>query len=828
MRKPDVVRLDHGRFPVNALFVLIIAALALVTIGLSGVIVVRFAASVRAAAEREMARAAGDVTFALEREIANATNVLTALKGSDRLHSGDIAAFHQTAVAVARDVGIEFVLRDLHSDEQVLNTAVPWGAPLMRGIPFPISGSERRSFEAGRPILSDVFFGPVTHRKMVAVLMPIGAPGAWDYSLAAVIGLDRFAALLSQSRLESDWVVTIMDRKGTIVARSRDNDKFAGELAGSVGAINSATDSGYATGPNREGLTFVWAYRRSEVTGWIVGVGMPSEILEAPLVSGIVGMLVIGVVVVLAAVFVGFRASGPVARRFYELRDALTVMQNGGDRGPRQEPAPFVEMSRVLAAATAELLAVEDRRRYIQSAAEVGVWQWDLGTNEETWTARYRQIIGAPDDVVPSLDNFLAQVHPHDRGATAEAVKRNLATGESSDWECRIIRADNGEERWIHFKARVERDGSGRPLRSLGVAIDVTARNRAAQQIEDSAARLRALVETVTDGVMLIDAGGDVILFNPACERLFGYPAADVVGRNISMLIPPQRDDHDRRTEDFPPNGMLEIIGGGREVSGRRRDGTPFPLTLSVGEVKRDGQLLFVGIIHDLTAHKAEQRERDDLRRRLMEAHEQERQRLARELHDETGQLLTAALMEIKNVERLVEEAPRGRLRRLRADLEDMGRSLHRFAWELRPTSLEDLGLERSLANYLADWSARSGLHVDFHCKAGALAAVPSEVATHIYRIVQEALTNVIKHATGAAMVSVVVDRDRGRLQLTIEDDGGGFAADAAGAASGRLGLAGIRERLSLIAGQLEIKSTPGHGATLFIRIDIDPHEAAA
>ncbi len=121
---------------------------------------------------------------------------------------------------------------------------------------------------------------------------------------------------------------------------------------------------------------------------------------------------------------------------------------------------------------------------------------------------------------------------------------------------------------------------------------------------------LRAVVDTAVDGVILIDAIGGVLMFNPACEKLFGYSAAEVLGQNVKMLMPPPyRDGHDGYLENYVHTGVKKIIGIGREVTGRRKNGTTFPMDLSVGEAQSDGKAIFVGIIHDLTERKRADRE---------------------------------------------------------------------------------------------------------------------------------------------------------------------------------------------------------------------------
>jgi signal transduction histidine kinase len=150
---------------------------------------------------------------------------------------------------------------------------------------------------------------------------------------------------------------------------------------------------------------------------------------------------------------------------------------------------------------------------------------------------------------------------------------------------------------------------------------------------------------------------------------------------------------------------------------------------------------------------------------------------------------------------------------------------VHHLAWELRPAALDDLGLQAALHNYAEKWSERSGVAVDFHGGGLERQRLPPEVETTIYRIVQEALTNVLKHAA-ARRVSVIVERRREHVLVIVEDDGRGFDVEAvayAPAAARGLGLLGMRERIALVGGALDFDSAPGDGATVRARIPVVP-----
>jgi signal transduction histidine kinase len=245
--------------------------------------------------------------------------------------------------------------------------------------------------------------------------------------------------------------------------------------------------------------------------------------------------------------------------------------------------------------------------------------------------------------------------------------------------------------------------------------------------------------------------------------------------------------------------------------------GLPGPLvvpTVEIQEVYELGQS-FIGAHYLIDQRTAE---RDDLRRRIMSAQEEERLRLAHDLHDQTGQSVSAAILELKAIEGLVDEKARDRVRFLRKQLDELGQMLHRVAWELRPASIDELGLTNALENYLGEWSKKHAIKVDFHCADANLDRRSNEIRTTIYRVIQEGLTNVAKHATNANQVSIVIGVSEATLHLTIEDNGRGFDPTAL---TTRLGLAGMRERLLLVGGHLKIESSPSTGTTIFARIPL-------
>lgn len=211
---------------------------------------------------------------------------------------------------------------------------------------------------------------------------------------------------------------------------------------------------------------------------------------------------------------------------------------------------------------------------------------------------------------------------------------------------------------------------------------------------------------------------------------------------------------------------------------------------------------------------------RNDLQRRLALAREDEQRRTARDLHDQVGQTLSALMLAIKAACEL-QAIPAAAISRLEDALrlaEVLGRDVHEIATRLRPAVLDAFGLHAALRQLLAEWSARCAVSVDFEAEWLRERRFPAEIETALFRVVQEALTNVARHAQ-ATHVSVVVEHDRGQLIAVVEDDGTGFSVDSV--EPGRSGLVGMRERVTLVGGTLDFESEPAGGTTVIVTIPI-------
>jgi PAS domain S-box-containing protein len=341
-------------------------------------------------------------------------------------------------------------------------------------------------------------------------------------------------------------------------------------------------------------------------------------------------------------------------------------------------------------------------------------------------------------------------------------------------------------------------------------------RKRAASALRDSAERLRAILETAVEGIITIDERGIIESFNLAAERIFGFTAAEVIGKNISVLMPsPHRKRHDSYLANYQHTGHAKIIGIGREVVGRRKDGSVFPMDLSVSEVRLAERRLFTGFIRDIT-------ERKRLEREILEISEREKRRIGHDLHDGLCQHLAGVemmsqVLEQKLSARSADAARRaGEIARNVREAISQTRSLARG---LSPVTLDSEGLRSALQELAETTGKIFGVSCRFDCDPPVFVA-DQAVATHLFRLAQEAIANAIKHGR-AKRVSLQLTSGRGRVILKVDDDGAGFPAEIF--KSKGMGLRIMQSRVGMMDGTLAIERSPGGGTRVICSVPNRP-----
>ena len=362
---------------------------------------------------------------------------------------------------------------------------------------------------------------------------------------------------------------------------------------------------------------------------------------------------------------------------------------------------------------------------------------------------------------------------------------------------------------------------------------DITERMRAEALLARSEARLRGILDSAMDAVITVDDQQKVVLFNAAAEKMFGCPQEQAMGAPLAWFIPDRfRDAHARHVDDFGATGVTSRrMAGARVVMGLRRNGEEFPIDASISQLTDGTSRFYTVVLRDVSERmltlESLARSKEELRElasAASSAREHEQSRIACELHDELAQAMSALKMDLS----LIRSSSSGedvslakRLDRMEAQIDATIAAMRRIAADLRPLTLDDLGLAPAIESLVQDFQRRSGVRCELVIADPDL-ELPGAHATAVFRIVQESLTNVGKHAK-ASNVEVVIGEDPEGIIVAVRDDGVGFAIDGPRKPQS-YGLLGVRERAYLLGGQTRIVSAPGKGTEIEVRL---PHAAA-
>jgi two-component system, LuxR family, sensor kinase FixL len=328
--------------------------------------------------------------------------------------------------------------------------------------------------------------------------------------------------------------------------------------------------------------------------------------------------------------------------------------------------------------------------------------------------------------------------------------------------------------------------------------------------MREAIVRLRSVVETAADGIITIDERGIIDSINPAGARMFGYAPRELIGRNVSMLMPqPHSGEHDRYLADYLRTGKAHIIGVGRELQALRRDGTTFPMRLAVSEMTLSGRRQFTGIVADLT-------ERRRLERQVLESATAEQRRIGQDLHDGLCQQLSAMEFSIELMRRKSTQGnpvDPAQLQKLQHLIRDSITQLRQLAHGLQPVHFRAGGLPEALRELASATSDRFRITCRARCAPGARVDDPT-TADHLYRIAQEAVGNAIKHGKAATVYVRLATPSQGGLALVVADNGVGFGAPDVLRQSRGMGLRIMKYRADAIGADFHIhRRRRGRGA---------------
>lgn len=288
----------------------------------------------------------------------------------------------------------------------------------------------------------------------------------------------------------------------------------------------------------------------------------------------------------------------------------------------------------------------------------VGTWDFDFSTQILAVSNAMCALLGLPAGWLLDYDSFLSLLDPRDRDATIEALQRSVETGAPLDVQCRVntpLKASH----WLRLRAGVIRNEAGSNRRLSGIALDIDEEKRLEEALRLREEHLRSILDTVPDAMVVIDEGGIIQFFSRAAERLFVCTESEAIGTNVSTLMPePDRTRHDGYLARYQSTGDRHIIGIGRIVTGKRKDGSTFPMHLSVGEMRSGGRRYFTGFVRDLTEQQQTEARLQELQSELVHVSRLSAMgEMASALAHEINQPLAAISNYMKGSRRLLESS---------------------------------------------------------------------------------------------------------------------------------------------------------------------------
>ncbi len=425
-----------------------------------------------------------------------------------------------------------------------------------------------------------------------------------------------------------------------------------------------------------------------------------------------------------------------------------------------------------------------------------------------------------PGDVGRPISNIRPNIECPDLHELIEEVSRTF-----TEQQHEVLDKDG---RWYSMRIRPYRTAENKIDGVLIVLVEIDKLKRSNQALAESEAMVRALVENLLRAILVIDQTGKIVMVNAALEKMFGYHRDEMLGQTLEILLPARlRDDHAIFRSGYFKAPSTRLMGAGREIVGRRKDGSEFPAQVSLSHIQISNAPLAVAFLIDRTEQRRTEaalaesetalrfsdQQLQKFTASLLTAQEEERERLAGELHDDLNQRLAALAIKAGTLEQQL--PPDSRILRreiqgFRLAVDQLSEDVRTLAHELHPSVLNHVGLAKALRSYCDEFSKSRDVRIRYR-QRDMPDDLSHEVALCLYRVAQEALANVARHS-GVKAASVLLAGAGGRVHLAVHDDGVGF--DPLTAHAG-LGLISMRERVRLVGGTLTIKTHPGQGSRI-------------
>ena len=445
---------------------------------------------------------------------------------------------------------------------------------------------------------------------------------------------------------------------------------------------------------------------------------------------------------------------------------------------------------------------------------------------EKLFGYRRGELIGQQIEIL--VPERYRHVHEHMRGKqSGKQYVRPMDTGHPFS-----ARRKDGTEFPVDISLAPLQTEDG--MKTIAAIRDVTSRSLAENAQRKSEQLFRGLLDSAPDAMVIVDTNGLIQVINAQAERLFGYTRAELRGQTVDLLLPERfRAAHVRHRVGYLARPQARPMGAELDLYGRRKDGSEFPVDISLSPMESEGGLLVIAAVRDVTERREAKRKLDEtvenvqrqrLFARLIAAQEEERLRIASDIHDDTIQAMTATSLRMQQLRRhLSNPEERELLTRLEDAVRESITRLRRLMFDLRPAALDRSGLAAAMRELLERIEDESQIAfvLDNHIEVEPV----GDVRTALYRIAQEALTNVKKHSA-ASTVRVDLRTVGGGCRVRIEDDGHGFDLEGADMRPGHLGLVSMRERAQIAGGWWSIKCPASLGTVVEFWLPVPEVEA--
>jgi PAS domain S-box-containing protein len=472
--------------------------------------------------------------------------------------------------------------------------------------------------------------------------------------------------------------------------------------------------------------------------------------------------------------------------------------------------------------AEAERNVANDRLRLAMESGKSVGWEWDLKTDCDTWFGDLLTVFGIPSNIhVGHVEDFRRSVHPEDRGLVWKAVRHAMETHSPYVAEFRIL-WQNGTVRWVAARGQFYYSPGGEPERMLGMAVDITERKDNEESLRRKEMELKEAQRLAGVGSWQWDPDTDTVVWSEELYRM--------AGRDPSLPAVSYKE----HSQLYPGESWERLRGA---VEAALHTGAPYELDLKMvrpdsthrwvrarGEVQRDATDRIVrlrGTVHDISERKTAEDALASMNRRLFEAQEVERARIARDLHDDIGQrlaLLAVALEQVKELQPDSSGEALSRLNDLQKQTAEIMTDVQALSHELHPPRLLLLGVVAAMRGFCREVSGQKNVEIDFRSE-NVPASVPPDVSLCLFRVLQEAVNNAVRHSK-VRHFDVHLRGTAEGVDLTIRDEGVGFDVDSASRGMG-LGLTSMNERLKLVGGELLIESQSTRGTTVLARAPV-------